>query len=254
MLPETSSQPSIGQPFIHLAQVDSTNNYAMGLAHEGLATHGTAIFANHQTSGKGQRGKTWNSSPGQNIILSLILQPLPGYSPFTLSALLAISCRKFVQHYAKSEVTVKWPNDIYWRDRKAGGILIENIFRNDKWQWCIAGMGININQVQFSPDLKNPVSLKQITGAEMDTADLARELCQTIDSNLRLLSPEQILQEYNSLLFKKGEQVRLRSSGGEFLTIIDHVTSDGILVTRDNSLERKFSTAEWDFPAGQLPP
>lgn len=248
MLPETPSQPSIGHPFIQLTQVDSTNNYAMGLAHEGLATHGMAIFAEHQTSGKGQRGKAWNSTPGQNIILSLILQPLPYFTPFTISALLAVSTMEFFLRYAKSEVSVKWPNDLYWRDRKAGGILIENIFRNEKWQWCIAGMGININQVEFPPDLKNPVSLKQVTSLDFKAPELARELCIAIEKNLRDRSPDNILKVYNDNLFKKGEEVWLRTPDGLFHTVIDHVTPDGILVTRDNSVRRKFTSAEWELP------
>ncbi|RYF81428.1 MAG: biotin--[acetyl-CoA-carboxylase] ligase [Chitinophagaceae bacterium] len=113
----------IGNPFLELQQVESTNNYATGAVHEGMAQHGMAVFAHHQTKGKGQHNKTWISDAGKNIAMSVVLQP-PGLSlsqSFLISMATAVAVNSFFATYAGSETKVKWPNDLYWRDRKAGG-------------------------------------------------------------------------------------------------------------------------------------
>src|SRR6187397_1554210 len=147
----------------------------------GEAQHGLAIFSHEQTAGKGQRGKNWVSEKDANIALSILLNPLPLSVPdqFKLSVCIAVSTWEFFSQYAGDETRIKWPNDLYWRDRKAGGVLIENVIgrwdpiaiglgsgveKSEAWKWSVIGIGININQTAFSPDLPNPVSLKQITG------------------------------------------------------------------------------------------
>ncbi|HSB94393.1 MAG TPA: biotin--[acetyl-CoA-carboxylase] ligase [Flavitalea sp.] len=246
MLSQTSSSAIIGEPFIVLPQVESTNNYAMGLVHAGLARHGIAVFTTHQTAGKGQRGKSWEAAPGQNLAMSLILKPQPELNGFTLSAFIAVCCREWYQLSAKSEVFVKWPNDIYWRDRKAAGILIENSFRNGEWQWAVVGIGINVNQTQFPASVQNAVSLKQITGIDHDPEMLGRQLCQHINSCLTRSESTNLLEEYNHHLYAKDKTVRLKKDNAVFETTIRRVDSAGNLVTQD-VIERtfKFGEVEW---------
>lgn len=244
MFPESPLLPSIGQPFIILPQVDSTNNYAMGLVHEGMATHGTAVFTHFQTAGKGQRGKSWNSQPGQNLMITFILRPPIDAKPFHLSAMVALACRDLVLNYTKSEVSVKWPNDIYWRDRKTAGILVENKFQGTNWSWCIAGIGMNINQTAFDPAIKNPASLKQVCGKDLNTIEIAHELCKILQDKFQSFHPSSLLQEYNESLYKKGQLVTLQAASGTFQTIIRGVNSAGELVTEDE-VERKFDQAIW---------
>ena len=150
----------IGKPFIELQSIDSTNKYAMGLIHgdilpdgHGEAQHGMAIFSHEQTAGKGQRGKNWVSEKDANIALSILLNPFPLSVPdqFKLSVSIAISTWDLFSKYAGDETRIKWPNDLYWRDRKAGGILIENIIKSSQsvvgsWQWSVIGIGINIKR------------------------------------------------------------------------------------------------------------
>ena len=121
-----SSLNPIGLPFIELPAVDSTNNYAMGLVREGMAQHGTAVFAHEQTRGKGQRNKQWLSGNRDNIALSLILNPgrILNTEVFILSMAAANAAFQLINRYIPEELSIKWPNDIYWRDRKAAGILI----------------------------------------------------------------------------------------------------------------------------------
>jgi BirA family transcriptional regulator, biotin operon repressor / biotin---[acetyl-CoA-carboxylase] ligase len=246
LLSQSSSSAIIGEPFIVLPQVESTNNYAMGLVHASLASHGTAVFTSHQTAGKGQRGKSWEATPGKNLALSIILKPGLNFNGFTLTALIAVCCRDWYESFAKSEVFVKWPNDIYWRDRKAAGILIENSFRDGDWQWSVVGIGINVNETEFPASIKNGVSMKQITGLDYDPESLARDLCSFINDRLAKFQSTEILTEYNRHLYAKDKIVRLKKDNAVFETTIKSVDPTGNLVTKD-TIERvfRFGEVEW---------
>ncbi|MDB5209488.1 MAG: biotin--[acetyl-CoA-carboxylase] ligase, partial [Sediminibacterium sp.] len=113
---------------MELTVVESTNIYAMERLQANLAAHGAAFFAHHQTAGKGQRGKTWSDEPGSNIALSVIVDCSSFLltKQFPLSVMVAVACHDLFNKYATGGTFIKWPNDVYWRDRKAAGILIEN--------------------------------------------------------------------------------------------------------------------------------
>jgi BirA family biotin operon repressor/biotin-[acetyl-CoA-carboxylase] ligase len=242
----------IGHSFIELQSVDSTNNYAMARTSAGMASHGTLFFAHEQWAGKGQRGKDWTSTPGENIIVSAVLQPvpLPVTHQFPLSACVALACFDFFSLYAGvRETTLKWPNDLYWRDRKAGGILIENSIKGNSWAWAIAGMGININQDSFPETARNPVSLKQITGRTFDVLAMARELGSCLDRRYGQLLEGQgdgLMERYNDRLYKRGERIRLKKDHTVFETMLTGVSSRGELLTRDTT-ERQFSFGEVEW-------
>ena len=250
LLSHQSYNGRIGEPFIELFTIDSTNNYAMAQAHAGLATHGAVYIAEVQTAGKGQRTKNWLTNPGQNITMSCVLSPQgPNTSrPFLLSAAIALGCHDFFNRHTRGDTLIKWPNDIYWRDRKAGGILIENVYRANQWQFSIAGIGLNINQSQFPNDLRNPVSLKQITGKDHDRLSLARELCNCLEYRYQQFMQERnsLLEDYNTALYKRNEKVRLKKDNSVFETAITGVSLNGQLHTRD-TLERQFDfgDVEW---------
>jgi BirA family biotin operon repressor/biotin-[acetyl-CoA-carboxylase] ligase len=244
--------------FTILDTVDSTNNYAMQQAQDGLAKHGRAWFANEQTAGKGQRGKNWAGEKGKNIALSLVLEPEQLHAgpcghitnQFHLSAAVALVCFEFLKQHAGDEIKIKWPNDLFWRDRKAGGVLIENKFQGNAWKWAVAGMGININQTGFDKDLRNAVSLKQITGKTFDTVALAKELHILVMKKLaEALTLYEILQQYNQHLYKINELVTLRKAGVKFETVIKEVSTQGKLITVD-AIEREFDfgEVEWVLP------
>jgi BirA family biotin operon repressor/biotin-[acetyl-CoA-carboxylase] ligase len=262
-LPLPSAGNPIGKPFIELQSIDSTNKYAMGLIHgnhlpdgQSEAQHGMAIFTYEQTAGKGQRGKNWASQKDLNIALSILLNPYPLSIPdqFKLSVCIAVSGWEFFSKYAGDETKVKWPNDIYWRDRKAGGILIENIIQSGqsvvgRWQWSVIGIGININQTDFDPDLSNPVSLKQLTGKIHEPIELAKELCSIIEKNYQLLIAGNFMtlfEKYQSHLYKKDEKVKLKKGTRVFETMIKGVSETGQLITQHSIEERfEFGEVEW---------
>ncbi len=236
-----------------LDSVDSTNNYAMAQVHAGMAKHGMAWFAREQAAGKGQRGRQWDSEPGKNIALSLILQPelMKLTQGFFLSSVVALACHDLFLKYAGDETSIKWPNDLYWRDRKAGGILIENVQQGNNWKYAIVGVGININQTKFGEDLKNPVSLKQITGKDHDAAKLAEELYDLLmerTAQMETDSFEKTLKTYNQHLFGLNKSVRLKKDNAVFETVIKEVNDRGQLVTVD-AMERvfDFGQVEWSL-------
>ena len=255
-MPLPSGIHTLGTPFIELQSVDSTNNYALAQIHANMAQPGTCYFAHEQTAGKGQRGKTWATERNTNIILTIVLKPdfLQPFQQFQLSACVAIATHQFFSQYDKDQIKIKWPNDIYWQDRKLGGILIENVIRSREpgggnWDWAVAGIGININQANFDDSLKNPVSLKQITGKSFDQVELAKKLCMSIDHFYEKLMNNQansILEMYNQFLYKKDESVRLKKDNRNFSGFIKKVTPAGQLVVQ-HSVEEQFNFGEIEW-------
>jgi BirA family biotin operon repressor/biotin-[acetyl-CoA-carboxylase] ligase len=260
-LSQPPSHNTIGTPFIELQSVDSTNNYARSLIHEGLAQHGAAIFAHEQLAGKGQRGKTWIAGKDANIILSIVIDPYPLQvtQQFQLSACSAVAVHDLFNKYAIDETRIKWPNDLYWQDRKAGGILIENIVGSQesgassrlqpRWQWSIIGIGININQTTFPGELRNPVSLKQITGKEFDPVILAKELCQFLNKRFQQLIADgfqNIYADYLSHLYKKNEKVKIKKGTKVFEVTVNGVSASGKLITQ-HFIEEEFDFGEIEW-------
>jgi BirA family transcriptional regulator, biotin operon repressor / biotin---[acetyl-CoA-carboxylase] ligase len=239
---------AIGNVFTEFESIDSTNNYATAQAHAGKAFHGNVFFAYEQTAGKGQRGKKWIAATGENIMMSIILEQkrLSINEQFLLSACIALGCFDLLNKYLPEEISIKWPNDLYIRDRKAGGILIENILSGDNWRYAIVGIGININQTKFDKGLANPVSLKQATGKIFEVIDLAKELCGCIEkryNQLEIIKRDEMIAEYNQHLYKRNKQVRLKKGNEIFETIIKEVSPQGKLITVDEE-ERSFDFGE----------
>ncbi len=242
---------AIGKPFIELIEVSSTNNYAIDAIQANLAVHGTTFFAHSQTSGRGQRGKKWITEPCNNIILSSIIDTSSLTLPqqFAFSVAFALGCADFFDAYAGEETSIKWPNDIYWRDRKAAGLLIENTIRGHQWLWSVVGIGININQSVFDPTLKNPVSLKQITGKTFNPVSLAKELCTFLNKRYEELvmgKKDFHLKIYNQRLFKKNEKVRLKKDNIIFECTVKGVNQFGQLLVEGIHQESfSFGEIEW---------
>ena len=243
-----SSLNPIGFPFIELHRVDSTNNYAMGLVHAGMAQHGLAVFSHHQTKGRGQYNKDWVSEAESNIAISVVLEPpLSTSQIFLVSKMVATAALRFFNRYAIDNTSIKWPNDIYWCDRKAGGILIENVIQGAAWKYSVVGIGININQTDFG-DLKNKaVSLKQITGNNFDPVSLAKELCDIVNTQFDQLTldPNAIIREYRSNLYKLGQKIKFKKGNRIFEAIMKDVTDTGQLIVQ-HAVERfDVGEVEW---------
>jgi len=236
---------------IILESVDSTNNYAMAMVQKGAAKSGDAVFAIEQTAGKGRRGKTWKSKRGDNIILTIMaqMQWLPVQEQFQLSMAIALGCFDFLSKYIKKSIKIKWPNDIFINDRKAGGILIENVIKGNIWQWAVIGIGININQVNFDYDIVKAISLRQITAENYNVIELSRELHEVILKRLEKLQLGEfsnLHHEYNENLFCRNQMVRLKKGNIIFETEIVGISATGELITKD-VMERRFGFDEVEW-------
>ncbi len=250
-MPRLAVKSIIGNPFTELSSVSSTNIYAMDKVQANLAAHGAAFFAWEQTEGKGQMGKTWLANKGENCLLSVVLDSgfLSINQQFALSVVVALAGYDCLSAYISEDLSIKWPNDLYWSDRKAAGILIENNLQGNKWTWAIAGIGINVNQTEF-PDLaKKVVSIKQITGNTLDPILIAKQFCGFLETRFNQLKNQgfdDLLSLFNERLYKKGQMVKLRKNNivGDYL--IKSVNPFGELVV-EAGIENHFAhgSVEW---------
>ena len=186
----------------------------MARIHEGMASDGLVCLAHHQWAGKGQRGKSWLDEPGQNLIMSLVIEPgiLKISQQFLFSTAVALGILDLIQTIDSGNWRIKWPNDIYWNDRKAAGILIESIIKGKNWPFAVVGIGMNLNQASFPEEISNAISLKQITNLNYEPVSIARKLVLSIQNRIRLLrkDPDKILSEFNHSLYKRNEYLVLK--------------------------------------------
>jgi BirA family biotin operon repressor/biotin-[acetyl-CoA-carboxylase] ligase len=181
----------------------------------GLAKSGSCYTADFQTNGKGQHGRVWESSKGQNLLCSYILElntldTLKNWTPadqIGFSAAIALGVRAFFAAFAGSETKIKKPNDIYFSDRKAGGILIENLVRGQEWTWTVIGIGMNINQSAFSSAAvnkvsSNPISLQEITNKSWDVKQMQQHLSEALNIAIQdwmMEGDEKTIQAFDAL-------------------------------------------------------
>lgn len=211
--------------------VDSTNNYAIARVSEGLAGHGWAVRANYQTAGKGQLGHNWESEKGKNILCSLVLDML-GHDlrrQFVLNACFCSAIIATLRAIPGLEgIYIKWPNDIYFKGKKLGGILIENQIRGSIWTHAILGFGLNVNQTHFQ-STESGVSIQEITGASMDVSILTKHLLNNIKNHVQgfLSGSSEGLALYNSFLGRQGESISFYWNNTLFRGILQGVGKDG---------------------------
>ena len=112
---------------IHINETNSTNNYLQSLCSEQKVEELTVIVADFQTSGRGQRGNSWESDPGKNLLFSTVIFPefLEARRQFLISQIISLAIKEELDTYT-SDISIKWPNDIYWKEKKICGMLIEN--------------------------------------------------------------------------------------------------------------------------------
>jgi BirA family transcriptional regulator, biotin operon repressor / biotin---[acetyl-CoA-carboxylase] ligase len=201
----------IGHPIKMLEQVNSTNSFAFDLIRESPPAEGYIVWAKEQFAGRGQRGTTWSSESGSNLTFSVILRPhfISIAEQFQLTKAIALAIAGFVSHCLEdsADVKIKWPNDIYVKNCKIAGILIENILEQATLKYSVAGIGLNVNQVVFDPSLPNPISLKMLSGKEFNPEDCLKQLCSFIEKyylELRTAGYGQIDEAYHNLLYRKG--------------------------------------------------
>ncbi len=220
----------IGTTIQRLPETDSTNNYAANQLLTKRLPEGIVFVADSQIDGRGQAHNKWESEPGKNLTFSILLYPdfLEVSRQFEISKAISLGVADYLKALTPG-VSIKWPNDIYLYDRKVAGILIENSIRINKISSAIVGIGLNINQQQFTSDAPNPVSLSQITGTVYPLAEVLSDLCLKIDTRyLQLCSGEfrQIDEDYTKILYRRTIWSSYADENGDFegkLLGVDHI-------------------------------
>jgi BirA family biotin operon repressor/biotin-[acetyl-CoA-carboxylase] ligase len=220
---------------------------------DGLAQQGQVIWAAHQTSGKGQRGKSWENDNG-NVMMSLIVKPvIAPDKQFVLSSAVAVTVAKYLQTLSDQwQVAIKWPNDIYINDKKTCGILIENVFRGMNWAYAVIGIGLNVNQPFFPEELRHAISMYAASGKKYDLLETVTDIRTGILNCLNQLKPEQyprLLADYNQLLFRRGQEKGFmeRSTNRYFEAFIQEVNEQGQLVLLSPTGIEEYNFGELDW-------
>jgi len=166
---------------IHLEETTSTNTHLQQWIMKEDVPEGSVVTAKVQTQGRGQAGNKWSAEQGKNLTFSMVLYPefVAVNEQFIISQIVALAVKETLSLYIP-DVTIKWPNDIYYRDKKMTGILIENNLTEKTFSSSIIGIGINVNQQEFPENLPNPVSLIQIIGKEISTNEVLEQFLSRI--------------------------------------------------------------------------
>lgn len=236
---------------IHFDEIDSTNSFLHGY-HDGDDVETVVAVAEYQTAGRGQGTNHWESERGKNITMSVRVAPkgVKAVEQYVLSMCMALAVKDALSEYSEG-MTVKWPNDIYWRDRKISGTLIETTLVGSDVKTCIFGTGININQTEFLSDAPNPVSIKQIVGHEVDREELLKKVMRNLEKYLKIVysgERKKIHDAYMNCLYRKEGVHKYRDNNGTFEASIERVEDSGHLVLRStDGRERRYGFKEVAF-------
>ena len=226
---------------VHIDETDSTNRW---LREQG-GEENMVVWADYQTAGRGCGTNHWESERGKNLTFSMLLHPhdVPAQKQFRISRAISLAiCKALGQHIG--DLSIKWPNDIYWRDGKIGGILIEVTLQGNKVKDCIIGIGLNINQRVFRSDAPNPVSMWQICEQETDCEQLLQEILQAFQEYMGKSNKD----EYQSMLYRRKGFHPYADKDGAFMAEIIDVEDDGHLLLRDdNGQLRRYAFKEVTF-------
>jgi BirA family transcriptional regulator, biotin operon repressor / biotin---[acetyl-CoA-carboxylase] ligase len=242
----------IGSSVRHYEKVSSTNTLAAALLRESKPPEGTVITASFQESGRGQAGNSWESEPGSNLLMSVILYPvmLRPAEQFVISQMVSLAVHDLVALHT-AEARIKWPNDIYVGDDKIAGILIENTIMGETLGSTVAGIGLNVNQTLFTGGAPNPVSLASVTGTGHDLQAVTGKLISLLDSRYGMIMRGEtaaLARDYHEVLYRSGRWHRYTDEGGEFEGMIEQVRPDGMLaVLRKEGKRTMYAFKEIDY-------
>jgi len=220
---------------IHLEETTSTNTYIKGVALE--ADEMVVVSTLWQTAGRGQGVNRWESERGKNLLFSLMARPsfVAVQQQFALSMAGALAIKAVLDRFTP-DIRIKWPNDIYWRDRKISGTLIETSLAHGEISRFVYGIGLNVNQVRFVSDAPNPVSLAQITGKQVALMPLLNSIVEAFLAQWNLLKTGQthlIAARYNAALYCARGFHRYSDKQGAFDAELVGVETNGIITLRD---------------------
>jgi BirA family biotin operon repressor/biotin-[acetyl-CoA-carboxylase] ligase len=250
----TFSTLFVGQNLIKLTSVDSTNSFLKRMvSNSEPLPEGTVIMAENQYEGRGQVNNIWHAEPGKNLTFSIFFQPsfLHPSDQFILNIAISIGIHRALKPLAGAGLSVKWPNDIYYQDRKIGGVLIENIIAGSGIKASIAGIGINVNQEVFHEDLRDRAgSLYQILHKNVDLIWLLTEICSQIEAvylKVRSGNYSSLRQEYLNMLYRFNIKTAYRQNGEHFEGTIKDVSNTGLLIMETSEGLKSYNFKEIEF-------
>ena len=227
--------------------IGSTNTYLRELKGGDPAFEYEVAVSSFQTAGRGQKGNTWESEAGKNLLFSILAHPrnLKVQEQFYISEAIALAVSDSVietigPEYADG-VSVKWSNDIYWNDFKMAGILIENTLQGDRILDTVAGVGLDVNQEVFVSDAPNPISMRNITGREFDIDALLNDIVDRFIGYMELPADKrpEVDQLYRSRLYRREGYHKFRDGNGIFEACIEGIRPDGCLMLQTRSGEHR---------------
>ena len=218
---------------MYIASTNSTNTLLKELIAKGEWPNGERfIRAGYQTAGRGQTGNGWESEADKNLLCSILLPPNKNLHFLNIAVSVAVHRVLSQELIANSQqLAIKWPNDIYWKDKKVAGILVENAIVGSEVKYSIAGIGLNVNQTEFKSDAPNPISLKQIYGTDF----VVDELMQKLYAEVQRTWEEDVWAEYKSHLYRREGFWPFEDKNGKFEAAIQDVLPTGEIVLRDTN-------------------
>ena len=237
---------------MYIERTNSTNTLMRELIAKGEWQAGEEyLYTGFQTAGRGQSGNGWESEEGKNLLCSILIDPqkVKDKRPFYLNVVVSVAVHRMVNSQFSilhSQLAIKWPNDIYWKDKKIAGILVENALVGSEVHYSIAGIGLNVNQTEWLSNAPNPVSMRQISGEEYDIHELMKALMNEIHTVLAM-EREEIWAYYRTHLYRKDgfwpfveREVSIaptmnanKETEGIFLAKIENIRTDGEIELRD---------------------
>ena len=218
--------------------IGSTNTYLRELNGGDPAYDYEVAVATFQTAGRGQKGNSWESEAGKNLLFSILAHPgnIKVQEQFYISEAIALAVSDSVMEtigpeYA-GDVSVKWSNDVYWKDFKMAGILIENTIQGSIICDTVVGVGLDVNQEVFVSDAPNPISLKNIAGKEFDIEALLSDIIARFIGYMEKNTDERskVDQLYRQRLYRRKGYHKFRDENGIFNASIEGIRPDGCLM------------------------
>jgi BirA family biotin operon repressor/biotin-[acetyl-CoA-carboxylase] ligase len=234
---------------VKLDATSSTNDFLKELANHQETENFTVVSAESQTMGRGQMGTTWTSEKGKNLIMSVLIKEcLSEISEiYNLNIAVALAVISALEKYDIPQLSIKWPNDIMAGNKKIGGILIENIIKSDGKIISIAGIGLNVNQLDFS-QLPKASSLSLVMGRFFDREELLSRITTNIESHVNFIAEHSdiLWQSYLLKLFKIGLPTPFEDVDGiRFMAVIENVARDGKLeLLLEDDTRKSFAVKE----------
>lgn len=242
---------------IFLSETVSTNEYALHLSNS-APNPNTCLYTFSQTGGRGQIGRKWYSGTDKNLSTTFLWHhpPLLPQRQWLINMAFALAVHEMAQaQLPDTKVKLKWPNDLYVEKQKLAGILIQNTLVGKRLEATYLGVGFNVNERDFPPDLPNPTSLSLLTGRHYELLDLQWALTTAVSNQLSNLvatldDPESLYTRYLDLLYLKDQIGVYEVDGQKVSGIIRGVTPEGKLRLELEEGERAFGFRELGYVRG----